>query len=176
LEIELEPYDQLLEEIATVVAITASVQTGNTPTPIQNAGYFYSTNTTAIVNNSIIPISTVGTVLGNAITFNSTTTPNTITLTAGLYEISYSFVGDPLAGNETVIIELRIDGVFVPGSRVYSQSVTGGGQPLVTHTMLINISNPISNLQVYNVSGETIQYLDPFNGATTSSVSLIKLT
>ncbi|MGR5865599.1 collagen-like repeat preface domain-containing protein [Bacillus cereus] len=138
----------------------------------QNAAYFYSTTTNDLSNNVPFPIDTIGFNLGTSVTLLP---PNTVRLTQGLYEISYMAVGDPVGGNETLIIELRVDDLPLEGSRVYSQSVTGGGQPQVDNTILVNVTNSQSNIQLVNVSGEPIQYLSSFPGAATTSMNIIKL-
>ncbi|MBJ8206044.1 collagen-like protein, partial [Bacillus cereus] len=66
--------------------------TGATGLP-SGGGYFFSTATSAIAANALIPINSGSTIFGSGISLTSATT---VTLsTPGIYLVSYYFQGDP---------------------------------------------------------------------------------
>ena len=90
--------------------------TGATGLP-SGGGYFFSTSTSTIAANALIPINSGSTVFGSDVSLTNATT---VTLsTPGIYLVSYYFQGDPTAGNETISVRLTLNGTQVAGSFIF---------------------------------------------------------
>ncbi|MEH7221652.1 hypothetical protein, partial [Bacillus toyonensis] len=77
---------------------------------------------------------------------------------------------------ETLAVELNLNGISVPGSKIYSFTGSGGSiiEPAISHTMLLKVTT-ISNLQIVNASTATITHGVFVTNGVTSSINIIQL-
>ncbi|BCD00351.1 hypothetical protein BC30048_3253 [Bacillus cereus] len=146
--------------------------TGATGLP-SGGGYFFSTATSAIAANALIPINSGSTIFGSGISLTSATT---VTLsTPGIYLVSYYFQGSPTGGNETISVRLILNGTQVVGSFIFY--VTKNNfvlEPAISNTMVIEVTSPNSTLSLQNGPLD-IGYVTVLSGVTTASLNILKL-
>ncbi|ADH07849.1 triple helix repeat-containing collagen [Bacillus thuringiensis BMB171] len=146
--------------------------TGATGLP-SGGGYFFSTATSAIAANALIPINSGSTIFGSGISLTSATT---VTLsTPGIYLVSYYFQGDPTAGNETISVRLTLNGTQVAGSFIFY--VTGGTfilEPAVSNTMVIEVTSSNATLSLQN-GPLAIGHVTTLSGVITASLNVLKI-
>jgi hypothetical protein len=145
--------------------------TGATGLP-SGGGYFFSTATTAIAANTLIPINSGSTIFGSGVSLTNSTT---VTLsTPGIYLISYYFQGDPTAGNETISVRLTLNGTQVAGSFIFY--VTAGFilEPAISNTMIIEVTSPNSTLSLQN-GPLGVGHVTTLSGVITASLNILKI-
>jgi len=146
--------------------------TGATGLP-SGGGYFFSTATSTIAANALIPINSGSTIFGAGVSLTNATT---ITLsTPGIYLISYYFQGDAILGNETISVRLVLNGTQVAGSFILY--VTKGNfilEPAISNTMVIEVTSPNSTLSLQN-GPLAIGHVTTLAGVITASLNILQI-
>ncbi|MBH0335179.1 triple helix repeat-containing collagen, partial [Bacillus thuringiensis] len=145
--------------------------TGATGLP-SGGGYFFSTATSAIAANALIPINSGSTIFGSGISLTSATT---VTLsTPGIYLVSYYFQGDPTAGNETISVRLTLNGTQVAGSFIFYVTAGFVLEPAISNTMIIQVTSSNSTLSLQN-GPLAIGHVTTLAGVITASLNILQI-
>lgn len=143
----------------------------------QNGGYFWTTSTTQVNAGSSVQIVNVDQstkrLYGTGVDSGNTTS---LTLQPGIYEVSYAIWGDAQGGGELSAIELRLNTVAVPGTRIYAITGSGANEtPTLANTTTLVVTAANSTLGIVNVSSVALMRNGTPSGAVTATINIAQV-